>query len=99
MIFRLSEDVFERGELSQTGHLWSARFAGKAVVVVVSLGLLMLGEAQMIIQLNVERRLGCNLCEHLPELAEVRLRLDVFGDCLSNRLKLFSIHNLPIVTH
>ncbi len=56
------------------------------IAIVVSFGLLMPGEAQMIVQFDVERSLDCNLGEHLPELVEVGFSLDVFGGCLRNRL-------------
>jgi len=73
--------------------------AGVAVAAVVSVGLLVSIEAKMIVQLRIQRRFDCDLGQHLAELIEIRLSLDIFGGCLGNRFQLFLLHSLPILTH
>jgi hypothetical protein len=53
----------------------------------------------MIVEFRVQRRLDRDLGEHLPELVEIRLGIDAFGRCLSNCLRFFLVHTLPILTH
>ncbi|MFT6791484.1 MAG: hypothetical protein ACJA04_000686 [Cellvibrionaceae bacterium] len=56
------------------------------MAIIVSLRLLMPGEAQMIIQFDVERCLDRNLGQHLSGLVEIRFSFDVFSGRLGDRL-------------
>jgi hypothetical protein len=56
------------------------------VAAVARVGLLMSGKAQMIIQLSIQSRLDRYLGQHLPELVEVILCLDILGSRLSDCL-------------
>jgi hypothetical protein len=48
--------------------------------------LLTLSDAQVILKFRVQRCFDRNFSQHLPELVEVILALDVFGCRLSHRL-------------
>lgn len=71
---------------------------GNAVAIVVRVGLLVLVEAEMIVQLRVQRRFNRDLGQHLPECVEVFFRLDVLRRRLGDCLELFLLHNLPILS-
>jgi len=58
------------------------------------LGLFMLVETEMIIQLRLNGYLG----QHLPKLVEIFFCLDVFCRRLCDGRQLFLLHNLPILT-